>query len=114
MSAVIDLGVYGADGFTIEMDQTKRDTIPSIEPSLNHTTIGRLAENINDYELVVHPGDFAYADDVSINGFFVSHLKLRFSLYSGSSPGLCFLRILSMSRDLLSLTFIPKAHPKWK
>jgi hypothetical protein len=63
MSAVIDLGVYGADGFTIEMDQTKRDTIPSIEPSLNHTTIGRLADNINDYELVVHPGDFAYADD---------------------------------------------------
>jgi hypothetical protein len=63
MSVVIDLGVYGADGFTIEMDQTKRDTIPSIDPSLNHTTIGRLADNINDYELVVHPGDFAYADD---------------------------------------------------
>jgi hypothetical protein len=63
ISIVIDLGVYGADGFTIEMDQTKRDTIPSIQPSLNHTTIGRLADNINDYELVVHPGDFAYADD---------------------------------------------------
>lgn len=63
VSAVIDLGVYGADGFTIAMDQTKRDTIPSIDPSLNHTTIYRLAENINDYELVVHPGDFAYADD---------------------------------------------------
>jgi len=63
LSAVIDLGVYGADGFTIEMDQTKRDTIPSIQPSLNHTTIGRLATNINNYELVVHPGDFAYADD---------------------------------------------------
>ena len=63
MSVVIDLGVYGADGFTIEMDQTKRDTIPTIQPSLNHTTIGRLADNINNYELVVHPGDFAYADD---------------------------------------------------
>ncbi|TVY82531.1 Acid phosphatase [Lachnellula suecica] len=63
MSIVIDLGVYGADGYTIEMDQTKRDTIPSIMPSLNHTTIGRLATNINDYELVIHPGDFAYADD---------------------------------------------------
>jgi acid phosphatase type 7 len=63
MSAVIDLGVYGADGFTIQMDQTKRDTIPSIQPSLNHSTIGRLADNIDDYELVVHPGDFAYADD---------------------------------------------------
>jgi len=63
ISVVIDLGVYGADGFTIEMDQTKRDTIPYIEPSLNHTTIGRLADNINDYEFVVHPGDFGYADD---------------------------------------------------
>jgi hypothetical protein len=63
MSVVIDLGVYGADGFTIEMDQSKRDTIPTIQPSLNHTTIGRLADNINDYEIVIHPGDFAYADD---------------------------------------------------
>lgn len=34
-----------------------------IDPSLNHTTIGRLAETINNYEFVVHPGDFAYADD---------------------------------------------------
>lgn len=49
MSAVIDLGVYGVDGFSIGMDQTKRDTIPFVDPSLNHTTIARLAENINDY-----------------------------------------------------------------
>ena len=63
ISAVVDLGVYGADGYTIEGDNTKRDTIPTIDPSLNHTTIGRLADNINDYEFVVHPGDFAYADD---------------------------------------------------
>lgn len=63
ISVVIDLGVYGADGFTIQMDQTKRDTIPSIDPSLNHTTISRLATNIDDYEFVLHPGDFAYADD---------------------------------------------------
>ena len=63
MNAVIDLGVYGADGYTIEMDQSKRDTIPTVDPSLNHTTIGRLADTVNDYELIVHPGDFAYADD---------------------------------------------------
>lgn len=63
MSVVIDLGVYGADGYTIEMDQTKRDTIPTVDPSLTHATIGRLADNIEEYELVVHPGDFAYADD---------------------------------------------------
>lgn len=59
MSVVIDLGVYGTDGFTT----TKRDTIPSIDPSLTHTTIGRLADTVDDYEFVLHPGDFAYADD---------------------------------------------------
>lgn len=63
LNAVPDLGVYGVDGYTIKMDQTKRDTIPEIEPSLNHTTIGRLATTVNDYELIVHPGDLAYADD---------------------------------------------------
>ncbi|KAI1337957.1 Metallo-dependent phosphatase-like protein [Xylariaceae sp. FL0016] len=63
MNAVIDMGVYGVDGYTIKMDQTKRDTIPSIDPSLSHTTIGRLATTVDDYELIVHPGDFAYADD---------------------------------------------------
>jgi hypothetical protein len=50
-NVVIDLGVYGADGFTIQGDATKRDTIPSVEPSLNHTTIGRLAQTVNDYEV---------------------------------------------------------------
>jgi len=59
MDVVVDLGVYGADGFTT----TKRDTIPSIQPALQHSTIGSLANTINDYEIVVHPGDFAYADD---------------------------------------------------
>jgi hypothetical protein len=39
------------------------DTIPNIQPALNHTTIGRLAQSVNNYEFVVHPGDFAYADD---------------------------------------------------
>jgi acid phosphatase len=62
-NAVIDLGVYGPDGYTIKTDNAKRDTIPTIEPSLNHTTIGRLANTIDDYELVVHPGDLGYADD---------------------------------------------------
>ncbi|KAI1800194.1 Metallo-dependent phosphatase [Daldinia bambusicola] len=63
MNAVIDLGVYGADGYTIAMDETKRDTIPHIDPSLNHTTINQLANTVDDYEFVVHPGDFGYADD---------------------------------------------------
>ncbi len=63
INAVIDLGVYGRDGFTIQGDKTKKDIIPSIDPSLNHTTIGRLANTVDDYEFIIHPGDFAYADD---------------------------------------------------
>lgn len=65
LSAVPDLGVYGADGYTIDMDLSRRDTIPEVEPSLNHTTIGRLATDAgaDGYELIVHPGDLAYADD---------------------------------------------------
>lgn len=43
---MIDLGVYGENGFTTQ----KRDTIPSISPELNHSTIGALARTINDYE----------------------------------------------------------------
>ncbi|KAI0870350.1 Metallo-dependent phosphatase-like protein [Hypoxylon argillaceum] len=62
-NAVIDLGVYGEDGYTIKADNAKRDTIPMIQPALNHTTIGRLANTIDDYEFVLHPGDLGYADD---------------------------------------------------
>ncbi|KAI0390297.1 Metallo-dependent phosphatase [Xylariaceae sp. FL0594] len=68
-NAVIDLGVYGEDGYTIAKDKNaKRDSIPLIDPSLNHTTIGRLANTIDDYELVVHPGDLGYADDWLLKG----------------------------------------------
>ncbi|KAL3475534.1 Metallo-dependent phosphatase-like protein [Aspergillus californicus] len=63
INAVIDLGVYGEDGFTIQGNKAKKDTIPTINPALNHTTIGRLATTVDDYEFVIHPGDFAYADD---------------------------------------------------
>lgn len=62
-NAIIDLGVYGADGFTINGDLSKRDIIPLIDPSLNHTTIGSLAKTVDDYDFVIHPGDLAYADD---------------------------------------------------
>lgn len=41
----------------------KRDAIPGVQPALNHTTIGRLASTADDYEIIIHPGDFAYADD---------------------------------------------------
>ncbi|EME38774.1 hypothetical protein DOTSEDRAFT_180664 [Dothistroma septosporum NZE10] len=59
MDVVIDLGIYGPDGYTT----TKRDTIPAVQPDLNHATIGRLAQTVSDYELIIHPGDLAYADD---------------------------------------------------
>ncbi|KAJ5343439.1 uncharacterized protein N7506_003263 [Penicillium brevicompactum] len=59
MNVVSDLGVYGKDGFTV----SRREAIPYVQPELNHTTIGRLAKTLNDYEVVIHPGDFAYADD---------------------------------------------------
>jgi hypothetical protein len=51
MNAVIDLGVYGADGYTIAQDNAKRDTIPQVDPSLNHTTINvRLSTHLNSPE----------------------------------------------------------------
>lgn len=59
MSVVIDLGVYGENGYTTE----KRDTIPHVQPELNHSTIGALARTVDQYDFVLHPGDFAYADD---------------------------------------------------
>lgn len=59
MDVVIDLGVYGENGFT---SSSKRD-MPAISPELKHSTIGALANTIEDYEFVLHPGDFAYADD---------------------------------------------------
>lgn len=60
MDVVIDMGVYGKDGYVVSR---KKDNIPYTQPELNHTTIGRLADTVNDYEIVIHPGDLAYADN---------------------------------------------------
>lgn len=60
LSSVVDLGVYGTDGYT---STKKRDSRPLVDPALNHTTIGCLADTVDSYEFVIHPGDFAYADD---------------------------------------------------
>ena len=59
MNTLADLGLYGAGGYTT----SKRSEIPAVDPVLNHTTIGRLANTIDDYEFIIHPGDFSYADD---------------------------------------------------
>ncbi|KAL5427454.1 hypothetical protein PMIN05_011364 [Paraphaeosphaeria minitans] len=77
INAIIDLGVYGADGFTIQGDQTKRDIIPTIDPSLNHTTIDRLARTVDDYEFIIHPGDLAYGEVVCM-----FKLAIHLTLYS--------------------------------
>lgn len=59
MNVVVDLGVYGENGFTTH---NKRD-LQGVPPELNHSTIAALARTPSDYEIVIHPGDFAYADD---------------------------------------------------
>ncbi|KAA8651309.1 purple acid phosphatase family protein [Aspergillus tanneri] len=69
---VIDLGVYGRDGFTVS-DSTKRDI--AVDPELNHTTISRLATTENDYEFIIHPGDFAYSDDWFLRPHNILHGK---------------------------------------
>lgn len=66
--SIPDLGVYGAEGFTIANNPSKRDEVPHIQPELNHTTIGNLARTIDDFDLMLHPGDLAYADNWNDRG----------------------------------------------
>ena len=66
ISVVVDLGVYGDNGYTVNDNNAASGgdlSPPSVTPDLYHTTIARLAETIDEYEVVIHPGDFAYADD---------------------------------------------------
>lgn len=67
INAIIDLGAYGQDGYTISANNGRRDNIPDIPMSMNHTTIGRLATTIDDYEIILHPGDLGYADTWASN-----------------------------------------------
>ncbi|KOS18754.1 Acid phosphatase [Escovopsis weberi] len=66
MGFAIDLGVMGDDGFTLAADVpaslSKREALSGVDPSMNHSTIQRLADTLDSYELINHPGDFAYAD----------------------------------------------------
>lgn len=61
-TVMADLGVYGENGYTVS-SKKKRDLSPAVSPELNHTTIAALAATIDEYDFVIHPGDFAYADD---------------------------------------------------
>lgn len=62
-NGIADLGVYGADGYTLKGDTSRKRDIPQIEPSLNHTTIGNLAKTIDSYEVLFINGDAGYEDD---------------------------------------------------
>ena len=60
-NAIIDLGVYGEDGYTIRDDNRKRETFltcrhRSITPLLCVLLMA------DDYELIIHTGDLGYAD----------------------------------------------------
>ena len=66
-SIVVDLGVYGKNGWFYHdhssNSKVRRAMTPDVEPVLQHTTIGALARTIEEFDFVIHPGDFAYADD---------------------------------------------------
>ena len=74
MNVVVDLGVYRENGFTTH---NKRD-LQGVPPELNHSTIAALARTPSDYEIVVHPGDFAYADDWVLTPSDILHGKAAY------------------------------------
>lgn len=53
-AVAIDIGLFGQDGFSNTSNNA---------PSQNHPSVERLQALADTYEFVVHPGDFAYADD---------------------------------------------------
>ncbi|KAK0540349.1 hypothetical protein OC842_000537 [Tilletia horrida] len=63
-STVVDLGVFGKDGYTIK-SAAERDNIPNIDPALNHTTIGEPTCSAGLWLRL--RGDLAYADDWFFN-----------------------------------------------
>jgi hypothetical protein len=67
MNTIIDLGVYGEDGYTIKSPAEKR-LVPYMSASPDHTTIAQLVKTLPNYELVIHPGDLGYADDWYLKG----------------------------------------------
>ena len=92
---VADLGVYGENGFTVNSNgaldseknkdmKKKRDANVeplTIEASLNHTTISRLADNFDRSEFVLHPGDFAYADDWRLKSAYHRNMRQGIEAY---------------------------------
>ncbi|KAJ7853904.1 Metallo-dependent phosphatase-like protein [Mycena leptocephala] len=62
MAGVVDMGVFGPDGLsTRQMSYTGKAVVNSLNPG-DHTTIQALVATASQYEFILHPGDFAYAD----------------------------------------------------
>ncbi|KAI5476675.1 Metallo-dependent phosphatase-like protein [Pseudohyphozyma bogoriensis] len=60
--AAIDMGIFGIDGLSTRTTGYTGKAISSPLQIGEHTTIQRLVEMQDEYEFVLHPGDFAYAD----------------------------------------------------
>ncbi|KAF8307934.1 Metallo-dependent phosphatase [Clavulina sp. PMI_390] len=59
---VVDMGVFGPDGLSTRATSYTNQTITYPLKPGEHTTIQRLVAMKDQYEFVLHPGDFAYAD----------------------------------------------------
>ncbi|KAF8307932.1 Metallo-dependent phosphatase [Clavulina sp. PMI_390] len=59
---VIDMGVFGPDGLSTRTTSYTNQTITFPLKPGEHTTIQRMLAMKDQYEFVLHPGDFAYAD----------------------------------------------------
>jgi hypothetical protein len=62
IAVVVDLGLTGQYGVTADRRRDGGITA-TVPPSLEHATIGRLADLASSYEFVLHPGDLGYAGE---------------------------------------------------
>lgn len=72
------MGVFGPNGLSSRnISYTGTAITNSLNPG-DHTTIDRLVADAHSYEFVLHPGDFAYAGLLFLNGVVVLVLSLMF------------------------------------
>ncbi|KAM0750698.1 putative acid phosphatase [Meredithblackwellia eburnea MCA 4105] len=62
VAAVIDMGVFGPDGLSERTTAYNGAKITNALAPGEHTTIERLIADAPNYNFIIHPGDFAYAD----------------------------------------------------
>jgi len=70
-----DMGLHGPDGYEIQMPQQYGNETHLMDPNDYHISAERLSimADHDNIHLVVHPGDFAYADDATSNYNDVAH-----------------------------------------